>query len=905
MAKPLSCFIVTIQNESGVDYKIVDDKSFTIGRSLEATLALSDANISRIHVVVSMKHDRVWIEDQGSANGTLVNGEKIAPHKMVALAAVDKVRLGLSTVEFGINTIEKCFKREELKDSELPKQDKESLLALVHGAHAEAQRLVKLGQDHNEKLIKSAETKAAQIEQSAEQNKDELIRSARDQGEQIIQECKKKGAHLIFEAEQNARKAVENIHTMAETTRREAETYFQAQTAAAQVKADEIIAKHTEMGKDLIQEALLQSQIKAEQLEKDYLERARIRGEEEAHALLEKAKTEASNERQQLLLEAQKEIDHWITQKTEIEVAVTELVERKKIAEVEYKDYADRVAGEKEKLLQERRQSILKETEEILEELEKQNRKYEENRAAFARETAEQIEKQTREVNMAVKNQRNELAQLTKETNELSHRLEQKRKIFDEEMQLQRELKEKEALRFYDEKKQEIELLSQQRQKEIEVAKREKEEEAEIFVKSKKLEYEKLRNSTEETIKKLETEKSTLEKDVQRRRDELLDITERHQESENRVKVLEPQFLRMKSEMQAYENQTDSLKSLLKEQENKKGHLSLQIQEIQEKMNHLRKDYESQTAEYKSKLDQEYNRLRREQEDQLERLHHDEMLRAKKVREELAENLFREKDKISKDIFHSLEIEIVKVIKPADWSTISQSIKEKIHQTLEDRTITVSTDSNSEGAETISIPKKKRAERMSYWMQGIMAGMLALYLGQYSYQKFQEDGNPMKTAAEEDAKKRAEDLERRKFNPPQTDELRESYVDSVIYTENFVQNYLNEEFQNKWLKSSSSYLLRQWRIEENKTIEILSAVNSLIKTLEEKKQNIHPDFIDDGIAKMNELEAVSSERLKEMLGSEVKYQAFRRYEKRFYLKEYQGRAPATSEADKVEPTEDK
>ena len=302
----------------------------------------------------------------------------------------------------------------------------------------------------------------------------------------------------------------------------------------------------------------------------------------------------------------------------------------------------------------------------------------------------------------------------------------------------------------------------------------------------------------------------------------------------------------------------------------------------------------AQIAEYKSKLDNEYNRLRREQEDHLDRLRHDEAMRAKKVREELAESLFREKDKISKEIFNALEIEIVKVIKPADWSTISQSVKEKLHETLEDRTISISTDSNSERAETISIPKKKRAERFSYLTQGLLAGMLCLYVAQFAYHKFQEDSNPMKTAAEEDAKKRAEDLERRKFNPPQTDELRESYVDSVIYTENFVQKYLDDDYQNKWLKAVTHYLFKQWRIEENKTIEILSAVNSLIKTLEEKKQSIHPDFIEDGIAKMNALEAETSEKLKEMLGSEVKFQAFRRYEKRFYIKENSGRAPATS-----------
>ncbi len=114
-----------------------------------------------------------------------------------------------------------------------------------------------------------------------------------------------------------------------------------------------------------------------------------------------------------------------------------------------------------------------------------------------------------------------------------------------------------------------------------------------------------------------------------------------------------------------------------------------------------------------------------------------------------------------------------------------------------------------------------------------------------------------------------------------------------------MQNYLDEEFQRKWLRAATSYLLKQWRIEEEKTIEILGSVNSLIKTLDEKRQSIHPDYIEDGLAKMNELEMKSASHLKDMLGSEVKYQAFRRYEKRFYIKENTGRVPA-NESSAVE-----
>ena len=114
MAKPIQVFIVTIQEGENVDYKIVDDSTFTVGRSLDATLAFSDQNISRIHLIVTLKHNKIWIEDQGSANGTFVNDQKIPSQKTVSVEPGDKVKIGKSEIYLSFNLLEKCFKKEEI-----------------------------------------------------------------------------------------------------------------------------------------------------------------------------------------------------------------------------------------------------------------------------------------------------------------------------------------------------------------------------------------------------------------------------------------------------------------------------------------------------------------------------------------------------------------------------------------------------------------------------------------------------------------------------------------------------------------------------------------------------------------------------------------------------------------------
>ena len=66
--------------------------AFVIGRSSTCNLALDDALVSRRHATITNKSDGVWVEDLGSRNGVVVNGNRIpGPTK---LAHLDRVTVG-------------------------------------------------------------------------------------------------------------------------------------------------------------------------------------------------------------------------------------------------------------------------------------------------------------------------------------------------------------------------------------------------------------------------------------------------------------------------------------------------------------------------------------------------------------------------------------------------------------------------------------------------------------------------------------------------------------------------------------------------------------------------------------------------------------------------------------------
>lgn len=51
---------------------------FALGRGTTCDHRFDDAVISRRHCAFSLRDGRVWVEDLGSLNGTLINGEPVA-----------------------------------------------------------------------------------------------------------------------------------------------------------------------------------------------------------------------------------------------------------------------------------------------------------------------------------------------------------------------------------------------------------------------------------------------------------------------------------------------------------------------------------------------------------------------------------------------------------------------------------------------------------------------------------------------------------------------------------------------------------------------------------------------------------------------------------------------------------
>jgi two-component system cell cycle response regulator len=78
----------------GEMYPVVGAENF-VGRGGDATIRLRDDSISRKHVRIVIEANDVRIEDLGSANGTIINGERVT---VASLRDGDKIQLGATTI---------------------------------------------------------------------------------------------------------------------------------------------------------------------------------------------------------------------------------------------------------------------------------------------------------------------------------------------------------------------------------------------------------------------------------------------------------------------------------------------------------------------------------------------------------------------------------------------------------------------------------------------------------------------------------------------------------------------------------------------------------------------------------------------------------------------------------------
>jgi hypothetical protein len=88
---------LTIHSSSGKRQVPLTGRSLSFGRGEAADVRLDDRGLSRLHATVHVEGGRVWIVDEGSTNGSFVNGQAVPPSG-APLKDGDRVTIGDETI---------------------------------------------------------------------------------------------------------------------------------------------------------------------------------------------------------------------------------------------------------------------------------------------------------------------------------------------------------------------------------------------------------------------------------------------------------------------------------------------------------------------------------------------------------------------------------------------------------------------------------------------------------------------------------------------------------------------------------------------------------------------------------------------------------------------------------------
>ncbi len=329
------------------------------------------------------------------------------------------------------------------------------------------------------------------------------------------------------------------------------------------------------------------------------------------------------------------------------------------------------------------------------------------------------------------------------------------------------------------------------------------------------------------------------------------------------------------------------LEKTIKELNQSYALLAEKKQQLLEDIKILQKNTEDASLQAKEKVEKEYRQLQEIEAKKFADFKANELKDLQKIRDSHADAI----KKFSVDL--SLEIATkVELLAKKNGNTNFDFDKsfELINSVIQIKSAVTTGSESAHDQQIDSWKKRKNKETMYRVSSGFVAGIFAVFLATTFYKKMNTDPVQLELARLNLERKQRE--VENKFVPELVGKYFDSYVESTLYTEDFPQTYLDDSLQQEWVKYASSYFLRHWKVEEEKIIQVSSNSRAFVQSIEQAKPLLKKNRIAAEIVKMKAQEDENTKNQALILGTNVKYEAYKKLEKEFFMQKIQRRIPA-------------
>lgn len=245
----------------------------------------------------------------------------------------------------------------------------------------------------------------------------------------------------------------------------------------------------------------------------------------------------------------------------------------------------------------------------------------------------------------------------------------------------------------------------------------------------------------------------------------------------------------------------------------------------------------------------------------------------------LADELHDKQDRISREMLLTFETFLRNNPDPSARDV--KHLGDEVTALLKRSIVSVSQDGGTK-AQQASLIELKRRQKWKTALLGALTGIACGLVGEHVYLLMQSENSPMARRVAAAQEERAADLAQRKYDPPMSTDYKSTYVENVVKTTGFVTTYTSDDFQKKFMKALTPYMLKTWKVDEDKTFQVIGIASSLVTLLSQKRANIHPDFVEKQLSVMRTDETDAINRMRTLLGSQVRVESFKKFEKQFY-----------------------
>jgi pSer/pThr/pTyr-binding forkhead associated (FHA) protein len=856
-------------------------QEFIVGRNPTSNVYINDPGFSRTHFKIFLHDDTVWINDVGSSNGTFLNDQRLSPQSPQELSAGDIISVPNSNTKIEIREVE--LDEDSDKTTVVNLQDFKNELDSVDTDLSD--QIYAAAQQKFEQIIQDAHDKASEILSHAEAEAEKRKLIASKESEKVILENEKKAEAYLEkyknESKETIQKDLEKGKTQqVEVIKNELLSDKKHMLKKMEDELNLVVKDHEKKISDLNTLVLkLETELKDKneaysKLDKSFEDKLQKSNQdfEEKISLkkkdLERLEKNYHEEKEKFFAQVEQEI---ADRRAELQLGIleqeSEIENKKKALEKLSVDYKNQEI----KLIEKIESEVQVKKNEIQFHLNELDNKIIEKKGELTKlEVAHENQKQNqfKLLEAQVENKKIELAE---QLAEYEAKIGNAQKDFSILFEKYESKKSEQVLILENVKNQKSELQNSIKDLEIQLE----------LAKNDTLKLTKAKDEVELSYKKMAQEHAELQKLVVELKKDKQAEEGVLKEKRQALQAIEAATLQMTAEKDAIAPKLVTLNTEL-------ATLNKKIEVALNNNANLKNDHEKQVAGLKAaflqnklSLDEEMRKLKEEEEKRLQNLTRQELNQINKIKEDSLRMVLELEDSITKELSNATSKAFANTIGIAKFREIAPDYEKSIRSSLQAGVLNLLqnelTAPDPNKAKSLSSnPKLWKPIAISVIASAFIFGVLPLV-----YRQVQDQNDPIRKQLEAEARAAAI-VPKRKFTPVKVAKLGTTFVNSVIYTEEFSEIYAQEAFRSELMKKGSTYLYKQWQIDEEKSIQSYAMIFSMIDLLTEKAQQIDPDYEKKDIDKMVVLEKETLKKLEKILGNEVRLEAALKFQARFY-----------------------